>query len=83
MNYLIDEILNCLEDGKSHSFNEVLGYLRSKCHSPVPSEQKVQIALAFLKKYDFVNSFTKEGTEFWFLHKSVITFWKEIKKYET
>jgi len=79
---LIDEILNCLEDGKSHSFNEVLGYLRSKCHTPIPSEQKVQIALAFLKTYGFVNSFMEKGTEFWFLVKSVVEFWKKIKKAE-
>ena len=79
---MIDEIFDCLEDGKPHTFKEILGYLRSKCHTPVPSELKVQIALAFLKEYGFVNSFMQDGTEFWFLVKSVVEFWKKIKKAE-
>jgi hypothetical protein len=79
---MIDELFDFLQDGQSHTFSEILSYLRSKCHTPVPSEQKLQIGLAFLKKYGFVNSFMEKGTEFWFLVKSVAEFWKTIKQME-
>lgn len=83
---MFDEILECLQDGESHSFSEVFEYLRSKCHTPIPSEKQVRLGLALLKAYDFVNSVTAEmqpDHEFWYAHRTVVIFLKKIKEVET
>ena len=83
---MIDEILNSLQDGKSHSLEEIMTYVRCHCHSPIPSERKVVSVFLELRKYDFVLVDQTNGSEpsVWlFQLNSVFAEWlRRIKKME-
>jgi hypothetical protein len=75
---MFDEVLDCLADGKPHSFNEVLAYVRIHTRTSVaPSKAQVYAVLRFLEEYDFLAWTSKIK-----LTPAVVQFLKQIKTIE-
>ena len=63
------------------NIQEIIDYLRTHCHVPIPNQKQIEIALEFLARYDFINYFPQDNV--YVLRDKVSNFLQEVKKVET
>ena len=76
---MIDEIIDFLQDGKPHFFNEILCYLRRRCKTPIPLEETVGRCMEFLTQFGFIHG----DHNIFVMRKPVRKFLKEIKSFDS